>query len=241
MLLEELIDGAKPPDRHARPAALPALDAVPLSAAPPRVALRHTHERGDLVWIRDRVARRSPKSRTTGSSSSRERARISDVVTTQLTAFTARARTARGVDLVAQPFDATAIRSRRRSRYAATQALGDCDARRPASSSSGIRRREIARAASTSACSRRRCSARPSPRELETWHCIADAGARRVREARLLQARGASLFRASSFLVAGALPSRALKSGGRSEPSEGPRSGEAQRRVNTMSFRLRLR
>ena len=111
------------------------------------------------------------------------------VVTTQLTAFTIRARSSHGIDLVAPPFDAHRRAIASPSKYEATQALG------AAMRDAGVElvRYPSARDAEGGvnvAVFSPTVFGAARPRELETWHCTATRSARRAREARLLRSRG---------------------------------------------------
>ena len=130
------------------------------------------------------------------------------VVTTQLTAFSIRARSAHGIDLVAPPFDAHRRTIASPSKYVATQALGGAmrDAgvelvRYPSArdADGGV---NVAAFSPTVFGSAR-------PRGLETWHCTATS--RRVELAkRDYFGREAYAFARDAFLVGGALPAPAV-------------------------------
>ena len=156
----------------ARPAALSARDALPLSAARARLAIRRPPRARHLVRIReprDRVRR----SRVLSLRLSRGHARRSRRRGDAAHGVHRRAhRSARAVDLVAPPFDAHRRAIASPSRYAATQTLG------AAMRAAGV---ELFRYPSARDAERRerrrvhaeRCSARREPRELETWQCTA--------------------------------------------------------------------
>ena len=92
-LLEELIDGAKPPDLTR--GRLHYLLFTPFRYPPlaPRLALRPPARARHLVRLARAARPPSPRWRTTGCSSSRERAPSLGIVTTPLTAFRATLRT----------------------------------------------------------------------------------------------------------------------------------------------------
>ncbi len=130
------------------------------------------------------------------------------VVTTQLTAFNVRARTARGVDLVASPFDAHRRTIASPSKYSPTQALGD------AMRAAGV---ELARYPSARdpdggvnvAAFSPAVFGSARPRGLETWHCTATR--ERVELAkRDYFGRESYAFSRDAFLVGGALPAPAV-------------------------------
>jgi hypothetical protein len=129
-------------------------------------------------------------------------------ITTQHTAFTARARTSRGVDLSAGPFAAHRKAITSPIEYRATQALG-----------AAMRAADVEIARYTSARDRAggynvavfspAAFGTAKPRELQTWHCMAHT--RRVELAKR-DYFGAERFAfdRAEFLVAGALPRPAV-------------------------------
>ena len=207
ILLEELIDRAKPPDPTR--GRLHYLLATPFRYPPLPHGSRFggRHERG--IWY-------GSKSRRTAFAEvayyrllflEGTRADLSPV-STQLTAFTVRAHSQRGIDLVAPPFDAFRRTIASPSRYDATQALGR--AMRDAGvelfcypsardSETGVNVGAFLPAVFGGA----------RPRGLETWHCTATR--ERVELAkRDYFAREAFAFQRDAFLVDGALPAPAV-------------------------------
>ena len=145
----------------------------------------------------------SPKSRTIGCVFLEGTRADLGVVTTQLTAFTIRARTSRGVDLVATPFDAHSRSIASPSRYEAAQSLGTA-MREAGTDSSGFRRREIREGVNVGVFAPSVFGA-ARPRELETWHCTATRS--RVEfTTRDYFKREALVFRASVFSSPASLP-----------------------------------
>lgn len=206
MLLEELIDGAKP--RDTTRGRLHYLLATPFRYPPLRHGSRfgRRDERG--IWYG------SESQRTVFAEVAYYRFVFLEgthadlgVVTTQLTAFTVRVRTERGIDLVVPPFDAHRKAIASPARYDATQALGAAmreagielfrypAARDPQGVNIGAFSPSVFGAA--------------RPRELETWHCMATTT--RVELAtRDYFKRETMVFPRERFLVAGALPIPAL-------------------------------
>jgi len=208
MLLEELIDRAKPP--YTTPPRLHYLLATPFRYPPLRHGSRfgRRHERG--IWYGS-LTRRAAFAEVSyyrflfldGTSAALE------PVTTQLTAFTIRARSARGIDLTAPPFDAHRKNIASPTMYDATQPLGTAmrdagvelfrfpSAREPG----GVNVAVFSPSAFGSA----------KPREFETWHCTASRS--RVELARrdfASWARETFSFERQAFLVNGALPAPGL-------------------------------
>jgi hypothetical protein len=212
ILLEELIDRAKPPYATVAPPRLHYLLATPFRYPPLRHGSRfgRRHERG--VWYGS-LTRRAAFAEVSyyrllfleGTTASLE------PVTTQLTAFTTRARSARGVDLTAPPFDAHKRAIASPTKYDATQPLGSAmreagielfrfpSAREPGGINVGI----FNPAAFGSA----------KPRGFETWHCTAT---RRIVELARRDfaswARETFSFERQAFLVNGVLPAPGLAS-----------------------------
>lgn len=206
ILLEDLIDGAKPPD--VTRGRLHYLLSTPFRYPPLRHGSRFgtRHERG--IWYG------SESLATVFAEVAYYRLVFLEgtradlgVVTTQLTAFTIRARTAQGIDLAASPFDAHRRAIASPTRYEATQSLGA--AMRDAGTE--LFRFPSARDAagvnvgvfSPSAFGAAR------PRELETWHCTATRS--RVEfTTRDYFKREALVYPREKFLVAGELPAPAV-------------------------------
>jgi hypothetical protein len=207
ILLEELIDRAKPPDLTQ--GRLHYLLATPFRYPPLRHGSRFgaRHERG--IWYGSET-RRAAFAEVAYyrllflESTTAELGPLS----TQLTAFAARARSARAVDLAAPPFDKFRAEIASPVRYDATQALGR------AMREAGV---ELFRypSARDSAGGVNVGAFAPSvfghakPHGLETWHCTADRDKVEFAK-RDYFARDAFAFPRKSFLVDGALPSPAV-------------------------------
>jgi len=128
-------------------------------------------------------------------------------VTTQLTAFTVAASTARGIDLTAPPFDAHRAEIASPARYDASQALGAAmraagvelftypSARDPEGINVGV----FSPAA----------FGRAKPRGFESWHCTASQARVELIELDYFQ-RATSTFLREAFLVDGILPAPSL-------------------------------
>jgi hypothetical protein len=206
ILLEELIDGAKPPD--VTRGRLHYLLSTPFRYPPLRHGSRfgRRNERG--IWYgsesRDTVFAEVAYYRLVFLEGTRADL---GVVTTQLTAFTIRAKTSRGIDLVAPPFDAHRRAIASPTRYEATQSLGTAmreagselfrfpSARHAEGVNVGVFSPSVFGAA--------------RPRELETWHCTATRS--RVEFAtRDYFKREALVIPRERFLVAGSLPAPAV-------------------------------
>jgi hypothetical protein len=130
-----------------------------------------------------------------------------ETVTTTLTAFTVRASSERGVDLVVAPFDAHRAAIASRTQYTATQSLGD--AMRAANV-------ELFRYPSARATDGINVGAfvpsvfgRAKPRGFVTWHCVASKDRVELSK-RDYFARGSMTFPRRQFLVDGTLPTPAL-------------------------------
>lgn len=207
ILLEELIDRAKPPDPTR--GRLHYLLATPFRYPPLRHGSRFggRHERG--IWYGS-ITRRTAFAEVSyyrllfleGT-----RAELGPV-TTQLTAFTVRAHTKRGIDLVAPPFDAYRRTIASPTRYDATQSLGR-DMRE-----AGVELFRYPSARDTDggvnvAAFVPSVFGAARPRGLETWHCTATR--ERVELAkRDYFARDYFAFGRVGFLVDGVLPAPAL-------------------------------
>ncbi len=210
ILLEELIDRAKPP--YTTPPRLHYLLATPFRYPPLRHGSRfgRRHERG--IWYGSET-RRAAFAEVSyyrllfleGTSASIE------PVTTQLTAFTVRARSSRGIDLTRPPFDAHKRAIASPAKYDATQPLGSAmresavdlfrfpSAREPGGVNVGIFNPAV--------------FGNAKPRGFETWHCIASR--QQVELARrdfASWARETFSFQRQAFLVNGALPTPGLAS-----------------------------
>lgn len=130
------------------------------------------------------------------------------VVTTQLTLFRVQARTRRGVDLVAPPFDVYHVSIASRERYHESQSLGT--AMRAAGvelfryPSARDRRGGVNVGAFTPAV-----FGRAKPKEFETWHCTATRADVELAK-RDYFGRQVHTFVRAEFLVDGALPAPAI-------------------------------
>jgi hypothetical protein len=129
-------------------------------------------------------------------------------VTTALTAFTARVRTARGVDLVAPPFDAYRRAIASPTSYASSQPLGtamrgaDVEAFRFPSArdaEEGINVGVFVASVFGNA----------KPKSLETWHCSASRERVEITQGDYFK-RDSFAFPRGQFLVKGVLPAPAL-------------------------------
>ena len=131
-------------------------------------------------------------------------------VTTQLTAFTVRARSARAIDLVAPPFARFRAAIASPSSYADTQALGTAmraagvelfryPSARDATGGGGINVGVLAPTAFGAA----------KPRGLETWHCTASRDRVEVVKRDYFET-AVHLFPREQFLVNGVLPAPAV-------------------------------
>jgi hypothetical protein len=206
-LLEELIDGAKPPDLTKGRTHY--LLATPFRYPPLRHGSRFgaRHERGLWYGSETRATAFAEVAYYRLVFLEGTRADLG-AVTTQLTVFTVHARSARGVDLVAPPFAAHRSAIVSPASYAETQALGSAmrvagvelcrypSARDP---EGGVNVGVYTPAA----------FGRARPRELQTWHCTATRElvdfAKRDYFARELHA-----FNRDRFLVDGMLPAAAI-------------------------------
>jgi len=206
-LLEDLIERAKPPDvTHGK---VHYLLATPFRYPPLRYGSRFggRHERG--IWYG------SETRRTVFAEVAYYRLVFLDgtradlgVLTTQLTVFTVRARSARGVDLVSAPFDAHRRAISSPVRYSASQSLGAAmrDAavelfRYPSA-------RDPDGGVNVGAFSPT-VFAGAKPRDLETWHCTAMRDVVDFAK-RDYFGREVYAFQRESFLVDGSLPSPAM-------------------------------
>lgn len=203
-LLEELIDGAKPPDPTR--GRLHYLLATPFRYPPLRHGSRFRAPTEPGVWYGSQALR------TAFAESAYYRllflegthARL-DALSVQLTAFTVRVRTDHGVDLAAPPFAAFRDVIASPVDYAESQALGR-DMRE-----AGV---EVFRFPSARdredginvGVLKARAFGVAKPRELQTWHCTATR--RRVEFVRLVE-RAAYVFPREEFLVDGGLPAPA--------------------------------
>ena len=129
-------------------------------------------------------------------------------VETALTAFTARLRTPRGVDLTAPPFDAHRRAIASPSTYASTQALG------AAMRATGVEAFRYPSARDTRGGVNvgafvPQVFGTAKPRSFETWHCAASRDRVDITRSDYLE-RDKHAFPRTQFLVHGALPAPAL-------------------------------
>lgn len=207
ILLEELIDGAKPPD--VTRGRLHYLLSTPFRYPPLRHGSRfgRRHERG--IWY-------GSESKSTVFAEvayyrlvflEGTRADLG-VLTTQLTTFTVRARSARGVDLVAPPFAAHRKSISSPTNYDATQPLGTSMReagvelfRFPsARDSDGVNVGMFVPSVFGTA----------RPRELETWHCTATRARVELTTREYFKREAALVFPRERFLADGTLPMPAV-------------------------------
>ena len=207
ILLEELIDRAKPPD--VTRGSLHYLLSTPFRYPPLPHGSRfgRRHERG--IWYGSETLRTVFAEVTYYRFVFLEGTTADlGVVTTELTAFTVRAQSKRGADLVSAPFDAHRRTISSPTNYASAQSLGD------AMREAGV---ELFRYA----------SARDSdggvnvgvfspvvfgsakPRGFETWHCTATRQHVDLAKRDYFK-RESYTFRRESFLVGGSLPAPAV-------------------------------
>jgi hypothetical protein len=205
-LLEDLIDRAKPP----APAAtrMHYLLSTPFRYPPLRHGSRFGTRREPGIWYgsetRETVFAEVAYYRLVFLEGS---AADLGVVTTQLTAFTVHARSARGIDLTAAPFASHRRTIASPVKYADTQALGR------AMRDAGVQLFRYPSARDPDGGANIGAFVldvfgKARPRELQTWHCTAT---RQVVELakRDYFARETYVFPRAAFLVAGALPAPA--------------------------------
>jgi hypothetical protein len=207
MLLEEMIDRVKPPDFTG--GRLHYLLFTPFRYPPLAHGSRfgRRHERG--IWYGS-VDRRTAFAEVAyyrllfleGTQA------LLATVTTSLTAFTARVHTARGVDLVAPPFDTYRRTIASPTSYASSQALGTAMRgvgveafRYPSARDSGDGINAGAFDASV--------FGNTKPKSLETWHCAASRERVEVTQGDYFK-RDKFAFPRAQFLVHGVLPAPAL-------------------------------
>lgn len=207
MVLEELIDRVKPPERA--PAGLHYLLSTPFRYPPLRHGSRFgsRHERG--IWYG------STERRTAFAEVAYYRLLFLEgshaplgLVTTPLTAFTVRMRSARGIDLVAPPFASHRRAISSPASYASSQALGSAMRRAAVELCTYASARDDFGGVNVAAFSPDVFgSARPQ--RFETWHCTAER--ERVELAKSdFFTRETFAFPRRQFLVRGSLPAPAL-------------------------------
>jgi hypothetical protein len=205
-LLEELIDGAKPPVRGESHAHY--LLTTPFRYPPLRHGSRFGGRHEPSLWYGS-VTRSTALTEVAYYRLVFLEGTTADlgVVPMQLTAFTVHARSARGVDLVAAPFDEHRRAIASPSRYDATQALGASmraagvelfrypSARDP----EGVNVAAFTAAAFGNA----------KPREFEAWDCLATRDGVECAKRDYFR-RESFTFSRAQFLVRGQLPAPAL-------------------------------
>lgn len=206
-LLEELIDRAKPPD--VTRGSVHYLLATPFRYPPLPHGSRFgtRHERGIWYGSESVAAAFAEVAYYRLVFLEGTRADIG-AITTQLTAFTVAARSSRGLDLTAPPFDSHRRKISSRARYTESQALGAAmrdagvelfryhSARDPAGG--------VNVAAFTPAV-----FGKSKPRDFRTWHCIATRAAVELLKSDYF-GRETYRFPRSTFLAGGVLPSPAV-------------------------------
>ena len=203
MLLEDLLERAKPPSRA--PAKLHYLLATPFRYPPLRHGSRFGTRFEPGIWYGSET-RRTAFAEVAyyrlvfleGTSADL------DLLTTQHTAFSARVRTTRGVDLSSKAFAKARSAIASPSRYAATQALG-----------ANMRAAGVEAAKYPSARDKEggcnfavftpRAFTAAKPKDLQTWHCVANRARVEVAKRDYFGIERYSFDRAE-FLVNGALP-----------------------------------
>ncbi|HUF50187.1 MAG TPA: RES family NAD+ phosphorylase [Longimicrobiales bacterium] len=206
-LLEELIDGSKPPDVTA--GRLHYLLSTPFRYPPLRHGSRFgaRHERG--IWYGSEALRTLFAEVAyyrllflAGTHAALE------PLTTALTTFRARVQTARGIDLTRPPFDAHREQLASRVRYDATQALGTALRADDVAVLRYTSARDVAGGSNVAVLSPA-AFGRRRPQELRTWHCTSMHTHVEV-AARDYFAREVHTYAAADFMVNGALPAPAL-------------------------------
>ena len=206
-LLEEMIDRVKPPDVTG--GRLHYLLFTPFRYPPLRHGSRFggRHERG--IWYGS-VERRSAFAevayyRLLFLEGTRA---LLGTVTTALTAFTARVRTERGIDLVVSPFDEYKHAIASPTSYASSQSLGAAmrEAGVEAFRYPSARDREGGINVGVFAAS---VFGNTKPKSIETWHCSASRELVEITQADYFK-RDSFAFPRAQFLAKGALPAPAL-------------------------------
>ncbi len=207
ILLEELIDRAKPPDiTHGRHHYLLS---TPFRYPPLRRGSRFGGRQERGVWYGSET-RRTAFAEVAyyrlvfleGTSA------VLGAVTTQLTAFTVRAHSVRAVDLVSPPFDVERQAIASPTQYNATQALGSAMRHAGVELIRYPSARDAADGVNVAAFSPQ-VFGTAKPRALETWSCTA-ARERIELAKRDYFARDNFMFPREDFLVDGVLPSPAV-------------------------------
>jgi hypothetical protein len=206
ILLEELIERAKPPAvAHER---LHYLLSTPFRYPPLRHGSRFAgrHERG--LWYGSETRRTAFAEVAYYRFVFLEGTRANlGAVTTHLTAFTVRARSVRGIDLVSPPFDAHRRAISSPVRYASAQALG------AAMRDAGVELFRYASARDAGGVNVGVFSpaafGNAKPRAFETWHCTATRDRVEVTKRDYFE-RATHAFERASFLIGGGLPAPAV-------------------------------
>jgi len=205
-LLEDLIEGVKPPDRTG--GALHYLLSTPFRYPPLRHGSRFGARHQPSLWYgSERVDTALAEVAYYRLVFLEGTSAALDVLTTTLTAFRARASSDRGVDLAAPPFDAHRASIVSPTHYDATQALGD------AMRAAGVELFRFPSARAPNGINVGAFSpavfARAKPRAFETWHCVASRALVELSK-RDYFARGSITFAREQFLVDGVLPTPAI-------------------------------
>ena len=206
ILLEELIDRIKPPDRTR--GSLHYLLATPFRYPPLAHGSRFAGRYQPSIWYGSETRHTALAEVAyyrfvflAGTS-----AALGPIATT-LTAFTARASSDRAIDLTATPFDTHRSSIASPTNYAASQSLGD------AMRAAGVELFRFASARDETGVNvgvfAPGAFGRSKPRGFETWHCIASHEQVEFSK-RDYFARGSMSFSREQFLVNGHLPAPAL-------------------------------
>ena len=206
-LLEQLIDGAKPPDQTG--GRLHYLLFTPFRYPPLQHGSRFGRRHGRGIWYGS-LERRTAFAEVAyyrlvfleGT-----RAELG-TVTTPLTAFRATLRTARGIALDAPPFDAFRREIASPTRYDEAQALGDVMRAAGVEAFRYPSARDVARGVNVGAFAPA-VFGRTKPTSLESWHCAASREHVDVVRADFFR-RETFAFARAQFLTDGALPSPAV-------------------------------
>ncbi|MDB4889666.1 MAG: hypothetical protein JWL61_1521 [Gemmatimonadetes bacterium] len=209
VLLEELIERVKPPDVTG--GRLHYLLFTPFRYPPLRHGSRFgaRHERGVWYGSEDRRTAFSEVAYYRLLFLEGTRAQLG-AVTTQLTAFTVRVRSTRGIDLVSPPFDAHRKAIASPTKYASAQALGSAmreagvelfryPSARDISEEGGVNVGAFSPAVFGSA----------KPHGFETWHCTAEREKVELTKGDFFK-RETYAFMREQYLVGGELPAPAL-------------------------------
>ncbi len=206
-LLEQLIDGVKPP--VATKSGLHYLLFTPFRYPPLKRGSRFGSRRERGIWYGSMERRTAFAEIAYYRLVFHEGTRADlGTVETPVTAFTARVRTSRGIDLIASPFDSYRSAIQSPTSYASSQALGTAmrvagvEAFKYASArdlDQGINVGVFVPAAFGKA----------KPQSFETWHCAASRNRVDITQADYFK-RDRYAFSRTQFLVKGSLPAPAL-------------------------------